>query len=90
MDELCELWGYCSWITNCHLHSSNKSNELKEALELEMEKTRLMEETIKKIDEELRRSDDLLSQMIPQAVAEKVKSGFNPVETCEVRLHDEI
>ena len=65
-------------------HSSNKSNELKEALELEMEKTRLMEETIKKIDEEMRRSDDLLSQMIPQAVAEKVKSGFNPVETCEV------
>ena len=31
-------------------HSSNKSNELKEALELEMEKTRLMEETIKKIE----------------------------------------
>ena len=67
-------------------HSSNKSNELKEALELEMEKTRLMEETIKKIDEEMRRSDDLLSQMIPQAVAEKVKSGFNPVETCEVEI----
>ena len=50
-----------------------------------MEKTRLMEESMKQLDEEMRRSDELLAQMIPKQVAEKVKSGANPVDTCEVR-----
>ena len=50
-----------------------------------MEKTKLMEESMKQLDEEMRRSDELLSQMIPKQVAEKVKSGANPVDTCEVR-----
>ena len=43
-----------------------------------------MEETIKRIDEEMKRSDELLAQMIPPTVAEKVKAGLNPVDTCEV------
>ena len=51
---------------------------------MEEEKTKKMEDTIKRIDEEMKRSDDLLAQMIPPAVAEKVKSGFNPIDTCEV------
>ena len=51
-----------------------------------MEKTRLMEESMKQLDEEMRRSDELLAQMIPKQVAEKVKSGANPVDTCEVRI----
>lgn len=49
-----------------------------------MEKTKEMESSMKRLDEEMRRSDDLLSQMIPKSVAEKVKAGLNPVETCEV------
>ena len=65
--------------------SSNKSNALREALEMEEEKTKKMEDTIKRIDEEMKRSDELLAQMIPPAVADKVKSGFNPVDTCEVK-----
>ena len=63
---------------------SQQSNELKDALEAEMEKTKLMEESMKQLDEEMRRSDELLSQMIPKQVAEKVKSGANPIDTCEV------
>ncbi|XP_059098950.1 soluble guanylate cyclase 88E-like isoform X2 [Tigriopus californicus] len=66
------------------LASSQQSNELKDALEAEMEKTKEMESSMKRLDEEMRRSDDLLSQMIPKSVAEKVKTGLNPVETCEV------
>jgi len=50
-----------------------------------MEKTRLMEESMKKLDEEMKRSDELLSQMIPKQVVDKVKSGLNPIETCEVK-----
>ena len=66
------------------LASSQQSNELKDALEAEVEKTKLMEEAMKKLDKEMRRSDELLAQMIPKAVAEKVKSGASPVDTCEV------
>ena len=51
-----------------------------------MEKTRLMEDSMKKLDEEMNRSDELLSQMIPKQVVEKVKSGLNPIDTCEVRI----
>ena len=43
-----------------------------------------MQEAMKKVDIEMKRSDELLSQMIPKAVAEKVKKGLNPVDTCEV------
>ena len=39
---------------------------------------------MKKVDVEMKRSDELLSQMIPKAVADKVKKGLNPVDTCEV------
>ena len=43
-----------------------------------------MQEAMKKVDYEMKRSDELLSQMIPKAVADKVKKGLNPVDTCEV------
>ena len=57
---------------------------MKDALEAETEKTAQMQEAMKKVDVEMKRSDELLSQMIPKAVAEKVKKGLNPVDTCEV------
>ncbi len=38
----------------------------------------------------MKRSDELLSQMIPKQVVEKVKSGLNPIDTCEVRAKKEI
>ena len=49
-----------------------------------MEKTKLMEESMKKLDAEMKKGDELLAQMIPAAVADKIKSGASPVETCEV------
>ncbi len=63
---------------------SQQSNNLKDALDAEMEKTKEMEESMKALDEEMKRSDELLSQMIPKSVSEKVKAGMNPVETCEI------
>ena len=68
------------------ISGSQKDSSLKEALEAEQEKTKHMAETMKKVDYEMKRSDELLAQMIPKAVAEKVKSGLNPVDTCEVWL----
>ena len=64
---------------------SQKTNEMKDALEAENEKTAQMQEAMKKVDIEMKRSDELLAQMIPKAVADKVKKGLNPVDTCEVR-----
>jgi len=66
------------------LASSQQSNDLKDALDSEMEKTKLMEESMLKLDEEMKRSDLLLSQMMPKSVSEKVKNGASPVETCEI------
>ena len=43
-----------------------------------------IQEALKKVDVEMRRSDELLAQMIPKAVSDKVKQGLNPVDTCEV------
>merc|ERR1712106_1006715 len=66
------------------LASSQQSNELKDALDSEMEKTKLMEESMSKLDQEMKRSDDLPSQMMPKSVAQKIKDGASAVETCEI------
>ena len=34
-----------------------------------------------------KRSDELLAEMIPRTIAEKVKIGLNPVDTWEVRAN---
>ena len=65
---------------------NQRSNELKEALDAENEKSKQMVEAMAKVEEEMKRSDKLLCQMIPKAVADKVKQGLNPVETCEVSI----
>ena len=82
--EPTQLQPNCSLRDFSLISGSQQSNELKDALDAEMEKTKEMEASMKKLDEEMKRSDELLSQMIPKSVAEKVKSGLNPVETCEV------
>jgi len=66
------------------LASSQQSNELKDALSAEVEKTKAMEESMSKLDTEMRRSDELLSQMMPKSVALKIKEGASAVDTCEI------
>ena len=43
-----------------------------------------MEENMKKLDAAMKKGDELLSQMIPPQVSEKLKAGAGPAETCEV------
>ena len=66
------------------LATSQQSNEMKDALESEVEKTKLMEESMAMLDQEMRRSDELLAQMMPKSVAQKIKDGASAVDTCEV------
>lgn len=44
--------------------------ELKLALDQEQQKSRKLVESMKKLDEEMRRTDELLYQMIPRQVTE--------------------
>ena len=48
----------------------------------EVEKTKAMEESMVKLDHEMRRSDELLSQMMPKSVAQKIKEGSSAVDAC--------
>ena len=57
---------------------SQQSNELKDALEAEMEKTKLMEDSMKKLDDEMKRGDELLAQMIPKQVPIAFKCKLLP------------
>jgi len=66
------------------LAGSQQSNELKEALAKEMENSKLMEGAMAALDEKMKAADELLSQMIPKSVSEKMKQGGSAVETCEI------
>lgn len=67
------------------LAGTQQSVELNLALEQEQLKSKKLEESMKKLDEEMRRTDELLYQMIPMQVAQRLRKGENPVDTCEVR-----
>jgi guanylate cyclase len=66
------------------LAGTQQSVELKLALDQEQQKSRKLVESMKKLDEERRRTDELLYQMIPKQVADRIRNGENPVDTCEV------
>ncbi|XP_043208813.1 soluble guanylate cyclase 88E-like [Amphibalanus amphitrite] len=66
------------------LASTQQSIELKLALDQEQLKSKKLEESMKKLDDEMRRTDELLYQMIPKEVANRLRKGANPVDTCEV------
>lgn len=65
------------------LVGQQQSAELKMALDQELQKTRQLEITIKKLDEERIKSDDLLYQMIPKKIADKLRQSEKNIETCQ-------
>ena len=67
------------------LAGTQQSVELKLALDQEQLKSKKLEESMRKLDEEMKRTDELLYQMIPKQVADRLRNGENPIDTCEVR-----
>lgn len=67
------------------LAGTQQSVELKLALDQEQQKSKKLEESMRKLDEEMKRTDELLYQMIPKQVADRLRKGENPIDTCEVR-----
>lgn len=50
------------------------------------EKAKELQVTHELLDEWKRRGDELLYSMIPESIAESLRRGKEPVDTCEVRL----
>ncbi|XP_052234216.1 soluble guanylate cyclase 88E-like [Dreissena polymorpha] len=66
------------------LAGTQQSAELKLALDQEQKKSKILQESMHKLDEEMRRTDSLLYQMIPKQVADRLRSGEPAITTCEV------
>ena len=45
-----------------------------------------MEDTMLQLDKEIKRSDDLLYQMIPRATADQLRKGESVNSICKVRI----
>ncbi|GFT83371.1 soluble guanylate cyclase 88E [Nephila pilipes] len=65
------------------LAGQQQSAELKLALDQELQKSKQLEESMRKLDIEMRRTDELLYQMIPKQVADRLRKGEAAVETCQ-------
>ncbi|EEC05467.1 soluble guanylyl cyclase beta subunit, putative, partial [Ixodes scapularis] len=65
------------------LAGQQQSAELKLALDQELTKSRQLEDSMRKLDIEMKRTDELLYQMIPKAVADQLRSGETSVNTCQ-------
>ncbi|KAE8749520.1 hypothetical protein FOCC_FOCC003785 [Frankliniella occidentalis] len=66
------------------LAGTQQSVELKLALDQEQHKSKKLEESMRRLDMEMRRTDELLYQMIPKAVADRLRNGENPIDTCQM------
>lgn len=89
MRELRSVVSNCSVVLHTYLRDlmlagTQQSVELKLALDQEQQKSKKLEESMRKLDEEMRRTDELLYQMIPKQVADRLRRGENPIDTCEV------
>ncbi|KAG7253452.1 hypothetical protein CRUP_030052 [Coryphaenoides rupestris] len=66
------------------LAGTQQSEELKRALIQEQKKSSKLEESMKMLDYEMKKTDDLLYRMIPKPVAKRLRKGEPAVNTCEV------
>ncbi|CAF0757906.1 unnamed protein product [Adineta ricciae] len=65
------------------LAGTQQGAELKLALDQERQKSKALEESMKKLDTEMKKTDLLLYQMIPKKIADRLRSGEKPVNLCE-------
>ena len=81
------------YINDLSMHDSSRdlvlvgtqqSAELKLALDQEKHKSKALEDSMKKLDVEMKRTDQLLYQMIPKTVADRLRGGEAVMNLCEV------
>ncbi|XP_063716807.1 soluble guanylate cyclase 88E-like [Symsagittifera roscoffensis] len=66
------------------LAGTQQSVEMKLALSQEEQKARQLEQNLKTLDKEMKKTDDLLYQMIPKSIAQQLRRGVSPVDTCKL------
>ena len=66
------------------LATSQEQIEMRMTLANAETRTVQMNAQLKKIDDIVDKTEKLLYQMIPQSVAERLRKGANPMDTCEV------
>ena len=64
---------------------TQKSNDLKTALIEEKEKSKQLENNLKKLDEIRKNADELLYRMLPKTVADRLRNGEPSIGLCEVK-----
>ncbi|XP_035673582.1 soluble guanylate cyclase 88E-like isoform X3 [Branchiostoma floridae] len=93
MENLEQMFMTGLYINDLSMHDSSRdlvlagtqqSAELKLALDQEQQKSSKLEESMRMLDVEMKKTDELLYQMIPKAVADRLRKGEASVETCEV------
>ncbi|CAM1324864.1 Uncharacterised protein g8817 [Pycnogonum litorale] len=65
------------------LAGQQQSAEIKMALAQEQTKSKQLQDSMKKLDMERSRTDELLYQMIPKQIADKLRGGDSSVSTCQ-------
>ena len=66
------------------MSGDQRTVEAKLALDAERENLARMDDSLDQIDQEMARIDGLLYEMIPKSVADTLREGKNPLDTCEV------
>uniref|UniRef100_W5MYK5 guanylate cyclase n=1 Tax=Lepisosteus oculatus TaxID=7918 RepID=W5MYK5_LEPOC len=93
MERLSAMFKTGLYINDLSMHDSSRdlvlagtqqSEELKRALIQEQKKSSKLEESMKMLDYEMKKTDDLLYRMIPKPVAKRLRKGEPAVNTCEV------
>jgi len=66
------------------MQGTQRLSEIEFACDREKLKRGLLEETTLKLEEEKRRSEEILYSMMPREIAERMKNGDRELTTCEV------
>ncbi|GIY96952.1 soluble guanylate cyclase 89Db [Caerostris extrusa] len=96
LSNLQEMQEVGLYLTDLCLHDSSREivlagwqhgARLEISYEKVRERSRKLEQNLKKADEWKQKGDDLLYSMIPKAVALRLRNGEDAIETCEVSSH---
>ena len=69
------------------LVGTGHSEDLKNALSEEKQRSRSLEDNMKRLDDEIKKADNLLYRLLPRQVADQLRRGEPTINLCEVRLY---
>jgi guanylate cyclase, other len=93
LDDLEVMYKAGLFLNDLSMHDSSRdlvlvgtqqSAQLKLSLDREKEKNKALEDSMMKLDIEMKKTDNLLYQMIPKKIADKLRLGEPLMNLCEV------